>query len=181
VIVVTHSQGAWIAWSAITGGPAGAVSALVMLGPFDQGLAPYPPPGVDRAGAAGGVAVRIMTDLGRSLGISMFDPDAPLARELQGTPGAVERLVARPLPRTVRGAALIGRGDLPPEPTLWPNGLPEACPGWLVHAALPTSSVATRAVDGVLQGQRLATCPRWIAAIGHATDAFGAPSPGAAN
>ena len=104
VIVVTHSQGAWIAWKELTTARYrdNPVSALVMLAPFNQGLAPYPPSGTHRAGAAGGAAARIVTDISRSLGISKFDPDAPLARELQGTPGAVERLVARPLPPTVR-------------------------------------------------------------------------------
>ena len=182
VVVVTHSQGAWIVWSGITGDRTGAtsgVSALVMLAPFNDGLAPYPPRGSYRAGAAGGVAVRAMTDLGKSLGISTFNPDAPLARELQGTPGAVERLVAAPLPRAVRGAAVLARGDFALEPRRWPNRLPEACPGWLFHAALPASARVTAVVDGFLAGRRLPACPRWIAAVGHATDAFGAPSPSA--
>jgi hypothetical protein len=181
VVVVTHSQGAWIAWSAITGEPDTAVSALVMLAPFDQGLAPYPPPNTNRTGAAGGVAVRVMTDLGRRFGISKFDADAPLARELQGTPRAVERLVAHRLPSTVRGAAVIARGDFPLEPRSWPNGLPEACPGWLMHAALPTSSAATSAAARFLAGKPLTSCPRAIETIGHATDAFGAPPPDASN
>jgi hypothetical protein len=181
VVVVTHSQGAWIAWSAITGGPDAGASRLVMLAPFEQGLAPYPPPNTNRTGAAGGTAVRVMTELGRRFGISKFDPDAPLARELQGTPRAVERLVAHPLPSTVRGVAVIARGDLPLEPRRWPNGLPEPCPGWLMHAALPTSLVVMHAVDGFLRGQPVATCPRWVTTIGHATDAFGAPPPSASN
>jgi len=181
VVVVTHSQGAWIAWSAIAVGGDTDAGTLVMLAPFDQGLAPYPPPNVNRTGAAGGVAVRIMADLGRRFGISKFDADAPLARELQGTPGAVERLVAHKLPSTVRGAAVIARGDLPLEPRSWPNGLAEACPGWLMHAALPTSSVAMHTVARFLDGKALPTCSRWITTIGHATDAFGAPPPGASN
>ncbi len=181
VVVVTHSQGAWIAWSAIAVDGDTDAGTLVMLAPFDQGLAPYPPPNVNRTGAAGGVAVRVMTNLGRRFGISRFDPDAPLARELQGTPGAVERLVAHKLPRTVRGAAVIARGDLPLEPKSWPNGVPEACPGWLMHAALPTSAVATHTVALFLDGKALPTCSRWVTTIGHATDAFGAPPPGASN
>ena len=108
IVVVTHSQGAWIAWSEITSGDDSGVRAIAMLAPFNEGLAPYPPTGVNRAGAAGGAAVRIVTDLGRSLGINQFDPDAPLARELQGTPGAVERLVGRHrLPRSVRVCVVL--------------------------------------------------------------------------
>jgi hypothetical protein len=155
------------------------VSALVMLAPFDEGLAPHPSRGVNHAAAGGGIAVRLAADLGRNLGISTFSPDARLARELQGTPGAVERLVATPLPSTVRGLAVLARGDFPIEPRPWPGGLPEACPGWLFHAALPTSSKVASVVAGFLQDAKLTRCPRWIAAVGHATDAFGAPSPAA--
>jgi hypothetical protein len=179
VVVVTHSQGAWIAWSAITGGNAAGVDELVMLAPFAEGLAPYPPPNADAAGAVGGVAVRLVTDLGRVLGISRFDPDAPLARELQGTPGAVVRLVGHPLPGGVRGAAVLARFDLALEPRPWPHGLAEACPGWLTHAELPTSSIVAATVDRFLDGGSLGTCPDWIAMLGHATDAFGAPGPAA--
>lgn len=181
VVIVTHSQGAWIAWSEITANHDSAVRALVMLGPFNEGLAPYPPPGTDGAGAAGGAAVRLVTDLGRAVGSSKFDPDASLARELQGTSGAVERLVARRLPRSTRGAAVLARADLPLEPRPWPHGLPEACPGWLTHAGLPTSSQVLTAVDHFLRGHPLEMCPRWIAQLGHATDAFGAPSPAASD
>ena len=105
-----------------------------MLAPFAEGLAPYPPPGHDGTGAVGGTAVRLVTDLGRAAGISRFDADAPLARELQAKSGAIERLVARPLPRSLRVAAILARGDLPLEPRLWPHHVPEACPGWLAHA-----------------------------------------------
>lgn len=80
-----------------------------MLAPFDEGLAPYPPPGTDGAGVVGGDAVRLVTDLGRGMGISRFDPDAPLARELQGTPGAVRDLVGHALPRHVRAGAVLAR------------------------------------------------------------------------
>jgi hypothetical protein len=179
VVIVTHSQGGWIAWSEITTYDDTRVGALVMLAPFDDGLAPYPAPNRTHAGAAGGVAVRFVTDLGRSMGISKFDPDAPLARELQGTPGAVERLVAHPLPRSVRGVAVLARADLPLEPRPWPHRLPEACPGWLTHAALPTSAIVATAIDRFLQGKPFATCPHWIAAAGHTSDAFGAPPPDA--
>lgn len=176
VVIVTHSQGGWIAWSGITTRPI-RVHRLVMLGPFNEGLAPYPRPGVDGPGVAGGIAVRQVTDIGRSVGISRFDPDAPLARELTATAGAVERLVARPLPRGVRAAAVIARGDLPLEPRPWPHGVPEACPGWLTHPGLPTSSAVRRTVNRFLDGHPLGRCPAWVEAVGHATDAFGAPPP----
>jgi hypothetical protein len=178
VVVVTHSQGAWIAWSEMTGPRAVPVDALVMLAPFNQGLAPYPAPGRDGAGAAGGTSVRFVADLGRDIGISRFDPDAPLAHELQGTPGAVNRLVSRRLPRSVRTGAVLARADLPLEPRPWPHDVPEACPGWLTHAALPTSARVTTSVERFLEGHDLPACPSWITTLGHSTDAFGAPPPG---
>jgi hypothetical protein len=180
VTIVTHSQGAWIAWSEIVeDGAKSPVRKLVMLAPFSEGLAPYPPPGKNGAGAAGGVAVRIVTDLGRSLGINKFDPDAPLAREMQGTSGAVERLVSRPLPRIVRGVAVLARVDVPLEPRPWPNGLPETCPGWLTHAALPGSARVATTIVGFLRGDPVEACPGWVEGLGHTSDAFGAPSPAA--
>jgi hypothetical protein len=180
VTIVTHSQGAWIAWSEITeDGDASPVRALVMLAPFNEGLAPYPPTGHSGAGAAGGAAARIVTNLGRWLGINQFDPDAPLARQLQGTSGAVGRLVGRPLPPRVRGLAVLARIDLPLEPRPWPHQLPEACPGWLTHAALPTSARVATTVVHFLHRDPVDPCPDWILAIGHATEAFGAPSPAA--
>ena len=179
VVVVTHSQGAFIAWSELATDHADAVRALVMLAPFAEGLAPYPPPGHDGTGAVGGTAVRLVTDLGRAAGISRFDPDAPLARELQAKSGAIERLVARPLPRSLRVAAIVARGDLPLEPRLWPHHVPEACPGWLAHAGLPTSSRVLVVAGTFLDGRAMPGCPRWVAALGHASDAYGAPSPAA--
>jgi hypothetical protein len=177
VLIVTHSQGAWIAWSEITTSRERSVQTLLMLAPFNEGLAPYPAPGTDDAGVVGGDAVRLVTDLGRSLGISRFDPDAPLARELQGSPGAVRKLVARALPRHVRAAAVLARADLPLEPRPWPHHLTEACPGWLTHAALPTSSHVTSTINGFLDGRDPPACATWIAALGHSADAFGAPPP----
>jgi hypothetical protein len=180
VTIVTHSQGAWIAWSEITAdGAESPVRALVMLAPFNEGLAPYPPTGHSGAGAAGGAAARIVTDLGRSLGINQFDPDAPLARQLQGTEGAVERLVGRPLPSRVRGLAVLARADLPLEPRPWPNQLPEVCPGWLTHPALPTAARVATTVVHFLHRDAVETCPDWVLGLGHATEAFGAPSPAA--
>ena len=175
VTIVTHSQGAWIAWSEITGaGAKTPVHSLVMLGPFSEGLAPYPEPGKSGEGVAGGEAVRAITDIGRSLGINKFDPDAPLARQMQGTAGAVQRLVSRRLPLRVRGLAVFARADLPLEPHHWPHQLPEACPGWLTHAALPASSKVLTTVDNFLDGGPVAHCSESIRRMGYLADAYGA-------
>jgi pimeloyl-ACP methyl ester carboxylesterase len=180
VVLVTHSQGAFIAWSTLSRDGPSNVASLVMLAPFDQGLAPYPRAGHGGAGAGGGVAVRLITSLGRDVGISHFDPDAPLARELQATSGAIGRLTSRRIPPTVRAEAILARGDLPLEPKRWPRHLTETCPGWLLHAGLPSSGVVLADADAFLDGRsEHSRCPVWVRALGHATDAFGAPPPSA--
>jgi hypothetical protein len=123
------------------------------------------------------VAVRKVTDIGRSLGINQFGPDAPLARELQGTSGAVRRLVSVRLPPSLRALAVYARADLPLEPRPWPHELPDTCPGWHVHAAVPVSSKVTSTVAQFLRGSSAPGCPGWVEWLGHTTDAFGAPSP----
>ena len=177
VTVVTHSQGAWIAWAALSPGRATGVRGLVMLGPFSESLAAYPPPGRGGRGAVAGVAVRAVTDLGAAIGFSTFDPDAPLARQLQATPGAVEALLDRPLSRQVRVAAVLSRWDLPLVPGGWPRGVSESCPGWSAHGGLPSAALALDAASRFLEHRTPGDCPVWVRALGHATQAFGAPPP----
>jgi hypothetical protein len=180
VLVVTHSQGAWIAWSGLSRHDrrASGVDALVMLAPFDQALAPYPRSGHDGRGVVGGEAVRLVTHLGKTTGFSSFSADAPLVRELQATPGAVERLFDRPLDRRVRALALVSRFDLPLVPSGWSNGVAEACPGWVSHGAQPTSSTVLAAASRFLQGASPGTCPSWVRHAAEVTEAFGAPPSG---
>src|SRR5207302_9002882 len=42
VTVITHSQGAWIAWAALASGPPLGVETLVMLAPFPRAPVEYP-------------------------------------------------------------------------------------------------------------------------------------------
>lgn len=177
VTVVTHSQGAWVAWSALAGRRPTGVRALVMLGPFGEGLAPYPPPSRPGAGAVGGAAVRLLTDVGRDIGFSTFDPDAPLARELQATPGAIESILARPLPRSVRAVAVLSRWDLPLVPGGWPPRVTESCPGWVAHGTLPRAPAVFDAASRFLDHRSPGACPGWVRLLGHATEALGVPPP----
>ena len=179
MVVVTHSQGAWIAWSALARGEGDGVTDLVMLGPFAEGLAAYPPSGHDGAGAVGGAAVRLVTRFGRDIGFSEFDADAPLVRELQTTPRAIARVFVRPVPRRVRALAVLARLDLPLEPGEAPRRVAETCPGWHAHGGLPTVSDGLRAAARFLAGDDPGGCPGWVRGLAHPVAAFGAPPPGA--
>lgn len=177
VTVVTHSQGAWVAWAGLAARQTPSVRDVVMLGAFPGSLADYPPPGRDDRGAIVAAALRALTDTGRAIGLSNFDPDAPLARELQATPGAVEALLAQPLPRRTRAAALLSRWDLPLIRTGWPRGVLEACPGWSPHGHFPRSAPVLETARDLLERRTTPGCPTWVRALGHATEAFGAPRP----
>ena len=85
--------------------------------------------------------------------------------------------MSRRLPRSVRAGAVLARADLPLEPRPWPHHVPEACPGWLTHAALPTSSRVAATIDDFLNGRNFPACPTLVTTLVHATDAFGAPPP----
>jgi pimeloyl-ACP methyl ester carboxylesterase len=180
VVVVTHSQGAWIAWAGLSRHDtrAAGVDGLVMLAPFDAALAPYPRSGHDGRGAVGGESARLVTDLGKTIGFSSFSADAPLVRELQATPGAVERLFGQRLDRPVRALALVSRFDLPLVPSGWPPGVVEACPGWVTHGSQPKSQTVLTVANRFLEAAGPGKCPSWVLEIAHVTDAFGAPPPG---
>lgn len=180
VVVVTHSEGAWIAWAGLSRGDrrAAGVAALVMLAPFNSALAPYPRAGQDGRGAVGGAAVRLVTHLGQTTGFSTIGADAPLVRELQATPGAVGRLFAQPLDSGVRAVALLSRFDLPLVPDRWPSSVQVACPGWVSHGAQPTSPTVLAAAARFLRGEDPAGCPSWVRDGAAVTEAFGAPPAG---
>lgn len=175
VVVVTHSQGAWIAWAALADG-VGGVSDLVMLARFPRSPVSYPPAGVDGPGRVGSDALRLLSALGERLGVSTFDPDAPLARELQATPGAIEAVLARPLPRTVRALAVASRFDLPLMPGGWEvPGARNACPLPVTHVGLTSSASTHRLVRRFLAGGSVPACPSWRAWLGPVTEGFGVP------
>lgn len=176
VVVVTHSQGAWIAWAALAATDRLPVDAVVMLGPFAHTLAPYPPPGARGPGYAGGVALRGLVGLARALEVTSFDPDAPLTRELQATAGAIDAVLARPLPPRVTAVVVESRWDLPVGPAAWPEHVVLACPVAATHTGLATSPAAMRAVRDRLDHPGGGRCPGWVNGIARAAEAFGVPT-----
>jgi len=152
VEVITHSQGAWIAWAAIAAGRAPSVRALVMLGASPDVAVSYPPRGREGPGRVGGDADRLAAAVGRGLGVSTFSPDAPLAQELLATPRAVRGVFEERLPGDVRAVAVFSDFDLPVAPEGWSvRGVPTSLVP-VVHRDLPSSRQALGEVTRLLGG-----------------------------
>jgi alpha-beta hydrolase superfamily lysophospholipase len=179
ITVVTHSQGAWIAWKAIADRDAPRVDTLVMLAPFTESLAEYPTPGESGAGAMTGVWARVVTELGQTIGFNTFDPDRPLARQVQARAGAVQAIFADRLPARVRALAVFARPDLLLIPGGLPDGVTSTCPAWGLHGGLPRDTVALDAAARFFDGRRVTRCPGWVRVLARPAAAFGAPIPDA--
>jgi pimeloyl-ACP methyl ester carboxylesterase len=152
VAVVTHSQGAVIAWEAISSGRAGGISHLAMLGGFPHSPLGYPPPGADGEGRIGADALRILSAASRGLGSGTFSPDAPLAREILARPNGLEEVFAAPLPEGIAAASVATSFDLIVSPEGW--RIP-GVPGWMVdttHVGVAEDERAYAAVGAFLRG-----------------------------
>ncbi len=112
IVVVTHSQGAAIAWESVVEGRATSVSHLIALAGFPHSPVGYPPPGADGPGRVGADALRVLSWFTRLLGVGIFDPDAPLARELLARPEGLEAVFGEPVPSTVDAAVLFATADV---------------------------------------------------------------------
>lgn len=179
LVLVTHSQGAWIAHEALATGRVRGVSHLVMLGPFARTLRPYPPPGRGGAGAVAGDALRVLSRLGRAVGFTTFDPDGPLPAGLQGRAGAVPRLLGRPRPAGVRALAIVAVLDLPlVYADDWArHGATRACPRPTTHTGLVTDPGTLRVAAEWLEGIPPARCRPGAWTAGPLTAPFGVPAP----
>jgi hypothetical protein len=179
LVLVTHSQGAWIAHAALADGRLTGVSHLVMLGPFARSLQPYPPPGRSGPGAPAGHALRVLSRVGRAIGFTSFDPDRPLPASLQGTRDAVAHLLSRPRPPGVRALAVPAALDVPlvyADP--WARyGVTRACPFPNTHGGLVTSPFVAARVAGWLDGRSSPPCRTGAWITGPLTAPFGAPAP----
>jgi hypothetical protein len=177
LVLVTHSQGAWVVHAALAAGRVHGVSHVVMLGPFGRTLQPYPPPGRWGRGAVAGDALRWLSRLGRAVRFTAFDPDRPLPATLQGRPGAVQRLFARP--SGVRALAILAALDVPlvhADP--WArHGVRRACPLPTTHSGLATGATAPRLAGAWLDGAEPSPCRPGAWLLGPLTAPFGVPSP----
>ena len=167
VAVVTHSQGAVIAWTAVASGAAQGVSHLVSLAGFPHSPVGYPPLGRDGEGRVGADFLRLLSAASRGLGEGTFSPDAPLARQILARPEGLEEVFARPLPDVVTAAAVSTSFDV----VAAPEGLRiPGVPGWTVdstHVEMVESPVTQAAVASILRGQD----PPQQSLLGRAVDA----------
>jgi hypothetical protein len=180
VVVVAHSQGGWV----VTAGlqetatrSVDAVDALVLLGAFPRHERGYVLDGTG-PGLVGTDGLESLTGALRDLDATSFDPRSPLARELLGTPGAVDGLMTAGSPRRVRVATASSAYDLPVMPRDWQlDGAADLCPVYAQHGDLPTSSTVLRQVRGFLDGRDQGRCSWWHRWPAQAFAAFGTPSP----
>lgn len=164
IVVVTHSQGAVIAWRAAARGRAEGVVALVALGGFPHSPVGYPPPRVDGPGRIGADALRVVSWFSRVLGFGTFDPDSPLARETLARTNGLEEVFGEPLPTGTTGVLLFASADA----IVAPEGreLPEDATFDIVatHVGITESAAAGSAVRAILSGGRPVE-DRWIAPL----------------
>ncbi|HEX6426003.1 MAG TPA: hypothetical protein VFZ79_21100 [Acidimicrobiales bacterium] len=177
VVVVAHSQGGWIVASALGGGPAGAVDAVVLLGTFPRHQRGYVLDGTG-GGLVGSDGMEVLTGVLRAAGATSFDPRAPLPRDHLGTTGAVADLMAGGFPGGVRVVTVTAAPDLPLMGADWRlDDATDLCPVYVDHSGLITSSRVHRLVGDALDGRDPAGCAWWRRWPPLAFAAFGAPSP----
>lgn len=152
IVVVTHSQGAVIAWRAVASGRVTGVTHLVALAGFPHSPVGYPPPGENGEGRVGADALRVLAWGSRFLGVGAYDPDEPLAREILASPTGLESVFGQPLPSGVAGAMLFATADLvvAPEGHRVP-GAPTATVD-VTHTRITESPRAEESVREILEG-----------------------------
>jgi hypothetical protein len=181
VTVVAHSSGSWIAWAALSGDRTSPVRHLVMLAPLTGALG-YPPPGAHGQGFVGAAGMRLVVQVGRSLGITRFDPDSPLAAELLAPAGRLANLFDQPLPHGVEALDVVSVFDASLFADSTTDPFPRsasACPLFETHSGLPTSSEAandtTRFLEGEPTDELNAGCSPFSGWVADAGAAFGVP------
>ena len=155
--VITHSQGAVIAWTAVASGAVEGVTHLVSLAGFPHSPVGYPPPGEDGEGRVGADALRLLSAGSRALGYGTFSPDAPLAREILASAEGLEDVFGLSLPEGVAAATVSSSFDV----IVAPEGQElSGVPGWRVDA-IHVEIVDAPATYGALRAiLRDGTAPR---------------------
>ncbi|AOW95055.1 hypothetical protein BFN03_15215 [Rhodococcus sp. WMMA185] len=173
LVVIAHSQAAWIAWEAVATGRA-RVDVLVLAGAFPDALIGYLAKGEGGQGVVFSDLLYAAVPVANLVSFE-FDPDAPVSRQLLGTVGIVRAILDRPLPPQVRVLDVSSTADLP----LMPNGerLPGAeCPVRAPHSQLPRSPGFYDAVIRFLNHRDPPPCPPWREMGAVLTRAFGVPT-----
>jgi hypothetical protein len=176
VTIVTHSSGGWIAWKALASSPPSTARQLVMFAPL-TGATGYPPAGASGAGVVGGAGTRLVAAIGRKANFSTFNPNAPLAAEVLGSPDAVNELYAIRLPAGIRALAVPAAYDLPllVGQTAFPDAT-RACPTRASHSALVKDPSTAEVVQRFLAGLPLPGCGPWRTWQGSLAAGFRVPN-----
>jgi hypothetical protein len=175
LVVAAHSHAVWVVWSAVAAGRV-EVDALLLVGAFASTPTGYPPPGVNEPGRVFSDLLRVAAPAAGLVGFH-FDPETPAARELLGTAGAVESILARSLPETVRAMGFPSVTDLP----LMSDDRRldverHGCPARVAHPDLPTSAAFEDATIRFLNDRPPPPCPPWRDWGAMVVRPFGMPS-----
>jgi hypothetical protein len=177
VVVVAYSQGGWVAAAGLEGRAAPRVAAVVLVGAFPGHRQGYELDGRG-AGVVGTDALEALMAVLRGAGATTFDPRAPLAREVLGTPDGVRDLMRQAFPPGARVATVTSVFDLPIMAEGWQEpGMTDLCPVPVRHGRLPDSSHVHDRVRAFLAGHRQPGCPAWWRGPSQALTAFGSPPP----
>lgn len=159
LVVAAHSHAVWVVWEAVATGRVDA-DALLLVGAFSSTPTGYPPPHVDDPGRVVGDLLRVAASSAGLAGFR-FDPDSPAARDLLGTAGAAESILAQQLPPSVRAMSLPSAADLPLMADHRLDVERNECPARVAHPNLPTSTAFEDATIRFLNGRPPPPCPPW--------------------
>lgn len=176
VLVLAHSQAAWVAWQAAVDGGLPSGSAIVLIGPFPSSPVGYPPPGERGAGRVAGDLLRLLEPVPDLVGFD-FIVDAPLSRELLAEPDAASGVFARPLPADVDALSVTASTDVALMPDGWRiDGAADVCPVREAHPYLPVAPRVYDEIDRFLAGEPPRPCPPWAELYRLLTQPLGVPS-----
>jgi hypothetical protein len=175
VMVIAHSQAAWVAWQAAAAGELPTVEHLVLLGPFPDSPVGYPPPGEEGPGRVGGDGFRVLEPLIKAIDFH-FTVDAPLAREVLAVPDAATGILNQPLPEELAVLSVTAVPDVALMPDGWRiDGARDACPVREAHPYLPLTPAFHRAANTFLDGVGDDECPPWPDVLHRLARPFGIP------
>lgn len=175
IVVVTHSQGGWIAWRAITEGAVPGATALAMLATHPDSFVSYPAPNEYGTGRPGADAMRGIIAILDAAGLSSYRPDRPLSREILARAGSIASIYRRSLPAGVRAANLFALYDVAVTPDGWEIPGVENVGFAKTHVGILSDEGALDAVRRLASGRPFPGSTPWIGVLQAVAPAFGPP------
>jgi hypothetical protein len=175
LVVLAHSQAAWVAWAAASSGRLEPGTSLVLIGPFPSSPVAYPPEDTDGPGRVGGDLLRVLEPVPQLADFD-FVVDAPLSRELLAQPDAATRVFEAPLPEGIDALAATASSDLALLPDGWRlEGARDVCPLRTAHPYLPVDATLLSEIDAFLDRRPATRCPPWPDLYRSLVQAVGVP------